>query len=357
MKKTIILFIVMLGLGLAFSCKKEVKDPVLDMNQTVNPGIINPQDGSDFVLLKDEAENLINFTWTASQYNLTDLESTKYILQMDFADSAFLNPVELTSTTDLSYSLSVEAFNQKLIGMGAPEEEASSIVFRLMSYINNETEYSTVYSGFITSTITTYKSSGPVDYPMLWVPGDYQGWSPADAPNIFSFNSDNIYTGYIYMPEGGTYEFKFTSEPTWDGTNYGSAGEGLLDTDAEAGNLSVPGPGGYQVEVDVDGLTWVYTLENWGVIGEWLEWADDIDMLWDAVNQELYVTIENIPAAENQRFKFRANDAWDLNLGANDPDDGTLVAGGADIAIPDGGTITFYLRFTTPTPTYEIVYE
>jgi len=156
MKKIIILFIV-LGLGLTYSCKKDPKDPVLDMNQTANPGITNPQDGSTYVLLKDEAENLINFTWTATSYNLTDLESTKYLLQMDYADSNFAKPIELTATTTLSYEITVGALNNKLLSvMGAIPDEATNIAFRVVSYINNETTYSTVYSGTNTSSITPY---------------------------------------------------------------------------------------------------------------------------------------------------------------------------------------------------------
>jgi len=105
----------------------------------------------------------------------------------------------------------------------------------------------------------------------------------------------------------------------------------------------------------VNNLTWTYLAQSWGVIGEWLAWAEDIDLEWDMANQYLFKTVEGIPAAENQRFKYRADDDWAVNLGAKDPDDGTLVQGGADIPIPQGGTITFILRFTTPEPTYEII--
>ena len=156
------------------------------------------------------------------------------------------------------------------------------------------------------------------------------------------------------MPEGGTYEFKFTSAPDWDHTNFGFAGEGLLDPDATAGNLTMPGPGGYQVVVDTVNLTWTHTLESWGVIGEWLAWAEDIDMVWDTENQYLSLTID-IPDVTDNRFKFRADDDWVVNLGAKDPDDGTLVQDGADIPIPEEGNYTFILDFKTEEPTYQFI--
>jgi starch-binding outer membrane protein SusE/F len=353
MKKITLIFIAVLGLGFLFSCTKETKDPVLDISQTVKQAITSPANGSEFVLLQDQADSLFTaFHWSEIVYNLTDLEATNYILQMDVADSNFVNAVELINTTETFDSISIGVMNEKLLGMGLSTGEPHNIEFRVLAYINTDTDYSNVYSDVITLTITPY--SGVVVFASLYVPGDYQGWNPAIAPKIYDFDNDGVYNGYIYFPEGGTFEFKFTSDPDWDHTNYGNGGAGVLNTDNGAGNLTVPGAGGYALVVDINALTWSYTLQNWGVIGEWLGWSSDIDMVWDIETQDLSVTVENIPAAANQRFKYRANDNWDVNLGAKTPDDGTLVQGGADIPIPDGGTITFILRFTTPEPTYEI---
>jgi len=355
MKNIAIILLVIFGIGLISSCKKEPAEPVLDMTLTKSAEITAPVN-LDIVLLKDQADSLINFTWTAAEYSLTDLETVKYLLQMDTVGGGEGNPIELTSTTELSFSITVEALNSKLIAAGIPADSTGSMVFMVLSFINNTTEQTNAVSNVVPNTLTTYQSEGPVEYPKLYVPGDYQGWAPADAPNVFDFDGDGVYSGYIFFPEGGTFEFKFTSDPNWDGTNYGAgATQGTLDTDAGAGNLLVPETGGYFLTIDINALTWTYELQNWGVIGQWLDWAEDIDLIYDPADQNLSVTVENIPAAEDQRFKFRANDGWDVNLGAKDPDDGTLVPGGADIPIPDGGTLTFILRFTTPEPTYEVI--
>lgn len=355
MKNIAIILSVIFGIGLVSSCKKEAAKPVLEMTLTKSAEITAPVN-LDIVLLKEQADSLITFTWTAAEYSRTDLETIKYLLQMDTVGGGEGNPIELTSTTELSYSITVEALNSKLIAAGITADSTGSMVFMVLSFINNTTEQTNAVSNLVPNTLTTYQSDGPVEYPKLYVPGDYQGWAPADAPNVFDFEGDGIYTGYIYFPEGGTFEFKFTSDPNWDGTNYGAgATEGTLDIDAEAGNLLVPEAGGYFLTIDINALTWTYELQNWGVIGEWLAWESDIDLIYDPIEQNLSVTVEGIPAAENQRFKFRANDAWDLNLGASDPDDGTLVDGGADVPIPDGGNLTFIMRFTTPLPTYELI--
>lgn len=352
MKKITLIFIAILGLAVLFSCTKETADPVLDINQTVKQAFTSPANGTAFVLVQEQADsNFTVFQWSEVVYNLSGLETTKYILEMSPADSNFIDPVELVNTTETSFSISVGVMNQKLLSMDMLPSVQYNVAFRVLAYVNTDSDYTNVYSDAITLTVTPY--SGVVEVPSLYVPGDYQGWSPATAPKIYDFDGDGVYNGYIYFPEGGTLEFKCTSDPDWDHTNYGSGGAGVLNIDPAAGNLTVPEAGGYAIEVDINNLTWSATLQNWGVIGEWLAWSSDIDMVWDIVTQDLTVTVEGIPAAANQRFKFRANDTWDVNLGAKTPDDGTLVQGGADIPIPDGGTITFTLRFTTPEPTYE----
>lgn len=357
MKKITYLIIALIGFSFLISCEKATQDPVLDMSKATKPAFTSPAAGTEFVLTQDLADSVLTeFKWSAVDYQLEGLQTPTYILQMDMADSNFVNKRELISTTETMFSITVGEMNDKLTSLGFVAGVADTVEFRVLSFLNTDTEYSQLYSQTIELVFTTF--SGEVTFPKLYVPGDYQGWNPAAAPNVFDFDGDGVYTGYIYFPEGGTFQFKFTSDPDWEHTNYGlGATEFELSTDAAAGNLVVPGPGGYQLEIDINNLTWSYGtgVQNWGVIGEWLAWASDINMEYDVVNQYLSVTVADIPAAANQRFKFRANDGWDLNLGAKTPDDGTLTPGGADIPIPDGGTITFILRFTTPEPTYEII--
>lgn len=97
---------------------------------------------------------------------------------------------------------------------------------------------------------------------MLWVPGEYQGWNPAEAPTLEDASGDGVFTGTVEFPESANYDFKFTNQPNWDGTNYGDGGaEGTLSDDGGAGNLSVPGPGTYNFTVDLENMTWAYELE------------------------------------------------------------------------------------------------
>ncbi len=175
-------------------------------------------------------------------------------------------------------------------------------------------------------------------YDLLYVPGDYQGWAPATAPTLGSPNADGSYDGYVNIPSGGTYEFKLTNEPDWNGTAYGDGGGGTLST--SGGNLKVADGGYYHLQANTTANTWSATKTTWSLIGDFNGWSADADMTYDAGKKAWVGTIA--PGASGG-FKFRANHAWDLNYG-DDVNDGSLEPGGANLPITAGThTITLYL--------------
>lgn len=157
MKNLIIILLVILGAGFITSCEKELKDPKLDISQTVLPDITSPADGAAFILLKDDAGNLMtNFEWTPTQYNLENLESTKYVLQMDLAGNNFVDPHDLVSTEGTSFGMTVGAMNTLLLNMEASPDEAQGIELRVRSFVNEITDYSEVFSDKVSFTISPY---------------------------------------------------------------------------------------------------------------------------------------------------------------------------------------------------------
>lgn len=361
MKKIAFLIILITGIMLVDACKKAETDPQLDMNSAVKSAISSPAEGSAIVLTEETASEMVTFTWSAAQYNLSDLAATQYLLQMVIADSSFDVGKKIATTTETSFAITQAELNSILITMGLIPDEAANMKFRVNASLNSYDDGATISesvleSSPVTATVTPYSSEAPPEYPKLYVPGAYQGWAPADAFYIQSFEDDGNYTGYIYFPEDSeTFEFKFTSEPSWDGTNYGAGEtEGTLSDDSGAGNLSVPGPGGYRFNVNINDLTWTFELQTWGVIGEFNGWSEQINMVWDSENNFLTLTTD-IAAADNNRFKFRANDDWDVAMGDIDPSDGkTLTSPGNDIPLTDGNR-TFHLILSGPTNQYEII--
>lgn len=188
-------------------------------------------------------------------------------------------------------------------------------------------------------------------FSLLRVAGDYQGWNPATAPALASFNADGVYEGYVNVPSGGSYEFKLTSQPDWGGTNYGEGGGGTLST--SGGNLVFPAGGGYyKINANTNDNTWSATpVTTWGIIGSFAgsSWGADVPMTYNAGDNNWTATIT---VADGDQFKFRGNQDWGLNLGETQDQLGKLRQDGDNIgdpaknyAVPAGTyTVTLYLN-------------
>lgn len=375
MKKIINILIVFFAVAVVFTaCKKDDKEPVLDTAATVSPvwvNVITPE--THYTLVEDTLEvELTVLEWSEVVFPLTDIPSPLYTVQVLLADTSvesnWGDPIDLLTLPGKIQAITQLQLNTAIInviGKEFAEDTVISAAFRIKANVNANDVASTIdaFTEVAPFTVTPYIPVVPGDYPSLWVPGDHQGWDPATAPNIWSIEDDGVYTGYVYFPEGGTFEFKFTAAPDWNHTNFGAgASDGVLDTDAGAGNLIVPEFGGYVLTCDTINLTWTSEAQSWGIIGSGIlagDWSEDIDLEFDADNNVLTVTADVTEPADggDLRFKFRANDGWDTNYGLTDPVDGlNLSLGGPDIPMPDGaGNYTFILNLSQATPTYELI--
>jgi hypothetical protein len=362
MKKIAILLILISGIVLLDACKKAETDPKLDFSQSVAPEITEPADGSSFVLTKEEADNTITFKWSAASYSLDNLASTFYLLQMIYTDpgeGGELKDVELISTTETTYSITYAEINNTLLSAGFTPGVAADVTIRVSSSLKSYDDGGVIEASVLTSktiglSLTPYGTAGPPEYAKLWVPGDYQGWAPDLAPNVYSVEDDGIYSGYVYYPpESASFLFKFTDQPNWDGTNYGTgATPGTLDPAGD--NLEVAGAGNYFLTANLNDLIWTNELLNFALVGTMTEWGTlpDLELTWDADNLIWTITLDLAADAE---FKWRANSDWAVNLGINDPDDGLLVQEGANIIPGVAGNYTVNLYLYEAYPRYELI--
>lgn len=375
MKKFLNILMILLAVTVIFTgCKKDTKDPILDTGKTIAPTWTSfPSPDDHFVLTEETADSVVTtLEWTDVVYNISTLPSPLYTVQLLLAsgmeDSQWNEPVEMLTIPLTTQTITTSALNTAIIKEIGTEFAADTVIsaaFRIKANVNANDVSSTIdaFTEFAPFSVTPYFSSGG-EISGLYVPGDYQGWDPATAPQIWSPDNNGKYTGFVYYPEGGTFEFKFTSAPDWNHRNFGAgATEGTLDTDPGAGNLMVPEFGFYKLTCDTIALTWEYEAQSWGVIGSGILnglWQEDVKLGWDADNGYLSVTIDITEPQDGGelRFKFRANDGWDLNLGLPDPVDGNNLTydNGADIPMPDGaGNYTFILDMSGLTPTYQLI--
>ena len=329
------------------SCEKDDEKITLDLTQSVAPVL---GDLSHIILHEDHATDTLTISWSQAEYGSISLPSVTYRLNLIHADTInFL----LTETNNLQHSLTFNSLNNRLLSLGFEPDVSVEVQFRVSSFVSVEDNGTMLRSEPVTATLTPFESDTDPEVSVLWVPGAYQGWSPATAPNIYSTTGDDIYNGYVHFPEGTTsLEFKFTGQPNWDGPNYGFGGEGVLDTDPGAGNLTVPETGTYYFTVNTDELTWSYQVRNFALIGSFNNWADDEPIFWDEDNWVFTITKDFDAGTE---FKWRANGSWDINYGASDADDGTLVQDGANIVLEDAGNYTIILNLYEVVPTYEVI--
>jgi hypothetical protein len=166
---------------------------------------------------------------------------------------------------------------------------------------------------------------------MLFVAGGYQGWSPDKAPSLGSIKNDEDFHGFVDFGTSGS-EFKFTSQPDWNGNNYG----GTATTISTSGdNLSVAAGGYYLVRANTKNSTWSnYLVTGVGIVGGFSGWGGnpDVALTYDS-GAKVWKTTFTL--ASDSELKFRFNSSWDVNLG-DSGGDGVLEFGGDNLAMKAG---------------------
>jgi hypothetical protein len=169
-----------------------------------------------------------------------------------------------------------------------------------------------------------------VPFGMLFVAGDYQGWAPDKASSLGSIKNDEDFHGFIDFGTSGAL-FKFTSQPDWNGNNYGGTATTISTSGA---NLSVSS-GYYLVRANTKNATWSnYRVTSVGIVGQFTGWSanPDVALTYDSGNKVWKTTFT---LGSDTELKFRFNSAWDVDLGDTGAD-GILEFGGGNIAIKAG---------------------
>ncbi|MEI7491020.1 MAG: SusE domain-containing protein [Bacteroidota bacterium] len=344
MKKITILILV-LGLISVLSCKKDETKATL--SATPNASVLNLASGAQIVLKKSDSAVLIPFTWTASDFG-QPLE-IGYTVEMDLAGNNFKNANTVVQTKSLlGASISTYDLNQKILPLEYDPKNPTplNMEFRVTAIIN--ANITPLYSVVIPQTITPFFVK--IVYPILFVPGSYQGWNPADSSTtIASLAFNGKYEGYLWMGIDDA-QFKYCQGNSWT-TNWGDDGaDGTLNPNGA--NIASGLHGYYKLNVDLPNLKHTFLLTKWSVIGDATPggWDTDTDMAYDSIAKTWKATL-NLTAAG---LKFRANHAWDLNYGDDGTNTGKLSSGGANITISAAGNYTVTLNLSQPVYKYQL---
>jgi starch-binding outer membrane protein SusE/F len=316
---------------LLVACDKDVE--ITTMKQ---PGVPPALTATPTTLVLSAAtanDTVLTFSWQPSDYGFS--AAVRYTVQIAKGGTNFAAPRQISMGSSLNLKYTAADLNQLALILGLPHSSAGQLDVRVLSSVSDSLP--AIESNKITVNVTPYQVI--INYPSLWVPGDYQGWDPATAPKISSKAANGIYEGYVNLNPGGNLKFKYTSHPDWNHTNYGWASSTITGNDVSGtfnttgGDLFVPSAGYYLLKGNTNNNTWSGTkILSWSLIGDFNNWAGDAAMTYDATTKVWTGTIN--PAAAG-KFKFRANNDWAINFGDNGADLG-LDYGGADINITPG---------------------
>jgi starch-binding outer membrane protein SusE/F len=317
------------------SCKK---DGVKVTATSGKPGALTASATTIVLTSATSGDNAVSFSYTPTDYGFKS--AVTYTLQIALKGANFANSKDIGLTAKSKVYTGAD-LNTMLLSMGLIAGNPAQLETRIKSEL--ATNVQTTYSNVLTLTVTPYFDI-PF-YASLYVPGAYQGWSPATAMRISSPSDNKLYEGYVNYTDAGSLEFKYTSDPDWNHTNYGDAGSGKLST--SGGNLSVPSTGYFLLKADLTGNTWSATKTQWGIIGDATPggWGASTALTFDSATQTWGGTIH---LTAGGFCKFRANDAWDLNLGDNKPANGILKYGGENIPVTVTGDYKVTLDLTHP---------
>ncbi|MBR8535982.1 SusE domain-containing protein [Carboxylicivirga sediminis] len=341
--------VILLGAVLFSSCSEDDK-------LTYNPELATESNislpGADgLVFTKDDADELITFEWSATDPGVS--VQVDYVVELS-TTNVFDVVTTLAETSETSVDIKVSGVNNALIALELDPGVETQVYLRVLAKINENVE--DISSAFKEYTTTPYETI--IDYPMIYVPGAYQGWSPgAENGRLYSYNFDNVYEGIIRITETAENngEFKLTEGPSWD-VNWGGTltadGDNYTGTVGGGDNFKVT-PGTYMFRVDLDANTITLTkTDYWGIIGEAIGgWGDADDVIMHYNGQRMYweATADFVAGG----WKFRKNSSWGGDLTGDS--NGNLVGSGDNISCDTPGKYHVTFDLNNMTYTFEIV--
>lgn len=301
---------------------------------TTNAGVL--QAGS-------AATNAVTYSWTPLTFDVpsaTKVGTTvTYTLEFARTSTDFANATTLDAGTGTSKVYTVGDINNALIRAGLTPDKPGQVDVRLRA--NYSANQEPLYSPATTLSASPYSRE-------LYAFGNFQGMADVTKAPFIQITDDNpqAYDGYLYMP-ATTNTFKLSNTNTSSGTVYGSGAAAAGATNsfvANGADISLPGPGQYRLQVNLANSSYTATKVVWGVIGSATPngWDKSTSLTFDPADKKWKGDVVMVAGAA----KFRANDDWAINLGADMA--GKMSYGGGDITGPGPGTYTVVLDLNTP---------
>ena len=264
--------------------------------------------------------------------------------------TAWVNATRIVVGEDvLSKSFLGADLNTLAMELGLEADVEGQIAVRAVATMDR-----TVYSKSIVLNVTPFVEE--ITITEVYMPGAYQGWNPGTA-SVLTAIENGVFRGYATFP-AGSLVFKITPETNWN-QFYGSNGGNSIALGSDT-DFSVPAAGSYQITVNLNTMTIAMVPYTFGIIGTATAggWDADTDMTYDHVARKWTFTGALLSGA----LKFRLNDAWTVNYGSANGENGEIVDGTVILdnsgahTINEAGTykVTFGVNQPPATGTYSV---
>ena len=338
--------------GLVSACTTDLEHvQTLPDGEVVAP-VLHELAVSEVVITSQNQSEVIAISWDAAYFGEQINPAYTLFASNDEREVSVVAGVAATKI-DLTYEQLNLAVARPVEenGLGLAIGVASDIKLRIGARVGTNGKF--FYTDYATLTVTP--ASFEKTYPMIYMPGSYQGWNPGNAATnyqvLYSFAANAVFEGIADFgkAEDASREWKFTKDANWD-FDWGVAKGG--EQTAEPATLTlINNDGGerdnikaftakrfYHFTFDTTSgvLTNNYSFNQVGVVGDFNGWGNDAVMEFNAYKRRFYVDVENLSGG----FKFRADADWALNWGVKD---GAVATGGDNISCETAGNYRVYL--------------
>ncbi len=246
--KKIFNYILLLGVALAFaSCESDLNGTTYNPDNASAP-VLSALSETNYVLDSRNSENVaFTLQWEAPSFGYNAIVTSS--IQLDLATSTdYATAYTLAAvTTATSQDITVSALNTAVLTVlrsNGLEEDLSARDYKIRISSSIASTVEPLYSNELTLNITPYSSD--IQYPEIYVIGNYSDWGWDSAQSLFSFSEDEInYEGLIDFGDKAADGFKLTGNTDWDNGNWGTDGNAAApDSEAESVQLIDDGGSG-----------------------------------------------------------------------------------------------------------------
>lgn len=348
-----IAFITLFTLGLV-SCEEEQNLMFLTAPDA-EFSIITPETGSSIVLTPELQNNpALTVTWNAVSYG-TPTE-VNYTVELAMNGTEFANPFEVSTTTSTNITWSVSELNAAVLNLGLAANTASAFDMRIKASVGSQADQP-VYTAAITLQVTPFLTYMFTD---LYLVGEAvaSNWNNNDNnyPLYRDPANEDLYTYTGFFNSGG---FKVLEEMGAWQPQWGLAGGVLASNpgtqDFDPDTFNAASAGYYTLTMNLNTLEQSFvpftgstatTYSNIGIIGEGIGGWDDaneINMTQSTFDPHVWYA-DNIAIAGE--IKFRANNGWAVNWGANTEYTGTATLDGPNVPVAAANYRVFFYDLT-----------